>query len=509
MKIETRERKTPTDLYSMIFVSLLVGIVGLLFANKAHIELNAPDVCGIYCNMAMNYWQLLEARDFDVYYFSKSFSSFLAWVVVSATGASNTPMTINYVLEGLNGLYLAVAAFFWCLICSKKNISRQAAWIGFLGMFLTHLFIGLTPHAQESPDNGAFAISLAILYFYVIGSMRGLLCTFALSAFIQPQLKILVIPVIIMLGSKVDESSDANNIRLPKKIQRITEFLCNFLQSIRSSDARHLFVWITFFALMYVALSVLAFFLVAPYFGTDQINVRLLPISILLQSIFLGYCLFKLDVIQALYLMLRKTTNRVFLRRLLVCLIILLLIKGVTVLFAQGPVSSLNSTLIGRLFFIYTFLQQSVQQPGMSLVIHMTFYGPLIGLFVINWHRMAENTRAEGPAFVLVFALILMISNGIESRHLIACLPWFTIILCMGLKKLPPVLFGSIIVMQILASRVYAPYRSDYSNESDPYLMIWGPWVSLNHYWDYFWVAIAGFLLLSSVWFYYIRCKLR
>ena len=507
MKLETLERASKIDLYLMILLSFSIGIVGLLFANKAHIELNRPDLCGVYCNMAMNYGQLLEARSFDSYYFSKSLSSFLAWALVWASDVPNTPITINYLLEALNVVYLAVGAFFWSLICKTKNISRQLVWVGFFGMFVTHLFIGLTPHAQESPDNGAFAISLAILYFYVIGSMRGLLCTFLISAFVQPQLKILALLLIIMLGSNMDESMNPDNFRLPNKIRRFIYTLCAFLLNIRSSEVRHFSVWVIFFVLMYVALTASSFFLVTPYFGTDQINTHLLPISILLQSMILGYCLFKLDVIKALVIMLRKIGNRLFLRRLLICLIIVLVIRGVTELFAQGPVASLNSTFLGRLFFIYTFLQQSIQQPLMSPVIHMTFYGPLIALFVFNWNRMAEIVRAEGPALVLVFALILMISNGTESRHLIACLPWFTLILCMSLKNIPPTLVGLIAAIQIAASRFYAPYRSDYSSDFDPYLMIWGPWVSVNHYWDYFIVAVAGFLILFLAWFYLMSRK--
>ena len=67
-------------------------------------------------------------------------------------------------------------------------------------------------------------------------------------------------------------------------------------------------------------------------------------------------------------------------------------------------------------------------------------------------------------------------------------------------------LIGLIATMQVVASRFYAPYRSDLS-ESDPYLMIWGPWVSVNHYWDYFIVAMSGFLILALAWFYCMSRK--
>ena len=166
---------------------------------------------------------------------------------------------------------------------------------------------------------------------------------------------------------------------------------------------------------------------------------------------------------------------------------------------------SINSLTLGQALFIYTFFQQSIAQPAMAVIIHLTFYGPLIALFFLYWPKIAKNINFFGPGFVISFGIVLCLSNGIESRHMIAFMPWFTIMLLIRNPKFSSSEIFVFFLLQILASRFYASYRGDYQNENDPYLMIWGPWVSADHYWDYAIYGIISFIII----FLFYKIKIR
>ena len=48
-------------------------------------------------------------------------------------------------------------------------------------------------------------------------------------------------------------------------------------------------------------------------------------------------------------------------------------------------------------------------------------------------------------------------------------------------------------------------FKNTIVNENDPYLMIWGPWVSAGHYWDYAIYGIISFIII----FLFYKIKIR
>jgi hypothetical protein len=381
-------------------------------------------------------------------------------------------------------------------LCRKNKISRGALWIGFMGMFCGQLFLNITPHAQESPDNSAFFIGMLTIYFFISKSFRGMLGCLFLAAFLQPQLKIIMLPLILFYDWKLVPGQVNGEINSSNFFKLIINKFINRLRGLIQDDRKHFVGVIIFFSLVFSCLAGLSLFVVKPYFGTDFINVKLLPISIAFQSIFLGYALYKLNVLSSFAIALEEIFNPEVIRRLIYSVIVIVITAVIVSIVARGEILSLNSTFKGRLMFIYTFLQQSIGQPGMGVVIHLTFYGPLIALFCLLWSRIAIEAKKMGPGLVIAVALVLMLSNGTESRHLVAFLPWFTMILCISTKEYTSIFFLVVAVLQFIASRIYAPYRGDYENSSDPYLMIWGPWIAPFHYLDYVSAGIIGFALI-------------
>ena len=490
------------DCIGMVIFATCIAVFGLLSEHKAYLQYNDIELCGIYCKMAKNYGTLLWLQEFDKYYFSKSLTSLFSWILTKAINVKNDSSTINFIIESFNGIYLVISALMWYKICHFCKVHQLNSWLGFVGMFFSHTFINLTPHAQESPDNAAFLVGMMAIYFLVLKSIKGLFLTLIISTMIQPQLKIILIPIICFF--KLEDFVKSQNFKF-QRIINFCVFIDNKLKFLQKSQKREIFFWIGIFAFIFTLLSFCSFFLYPPYFGLSSISIPLLPVSILLQSFLLGYSFYHLKIISSFRFIIYYLLNRVFLKRCLYCICILFIFKITSNFIAQGEVMSINSLTLGQALFIYTFFQQSIAQPAMAIIIHLTFYGPLIALFFLYWPKIAKNINFFGPGFVISFGIVLCLSNGIESRHMIAFMPWFTIMLLIRNPKFSSSEIFVFFLLQILASRFYASYRGDYQNENDPYLMIWGPWVSADHYWDY---AIYGLISFIIIFLFY-KIKIR
>jgi len=485
------------DFLLMALTIIAIGVRGLLSQHKLSIELQKPDLCGIYCRMALDYSDMITNQSFDSYYFTKSFTSFLAWGVMKIFSLPLVAINANYIIETCSIIYLLISALVWCLLCQKLQVSRAASWVGFSGMFFSQLFFNITPHAQDSPDNAAFLIGIVTLYFYVVKSLKGLLVCLFLTSFIQPQLKLITLPLIYFFDVNRERCPSKIAHHIPRWLYAVKKMPMNFFGCFEKRKKIELYMLVSVFILIFSVLSYLSFFVKAPYFGTDYININLLPFSIIFQSIFLGYALLKLDVLRALFFAIQSIFTGDFVRRFIYSAAVIAVTSVVIFVVARGEILSLNSTPLGRLWFTYTFFQQSIGQPAIAVAVHLGFYGPIVAMSCILWGRITAEIKKLGSGIVIGVSLAIMLSNGIESRHLVAFLSWFTLFLCMSKRGYSLLLVLILAVLQFAASRIYAPYSTNYSNKNDAYMMIWGPWISPEHYVDYLLVGILAFILIG------------
>jgi hypothetical protein len=485
------------DFLLMAITIIAIGVRGLLSQHKISIELEKPDACGIYCRMAIEYGEMISNQSFDSYYFTKSFTSFLAWGVMKIFSLPLMPINANYIIETFSIVYLLISALVWCLLCQKLQVSRMASWIGFSGMFFSQIFLNITPHAQDSPDNAAFLIGIFTLYFYAVRSLIGLLVCLFLTSFIQPQLKLIILPLIFFFDVNREGCNSKIAHHLPRWLYVVKKITINFFGWFEKRKKSELYMLISVFILIFSILSYLSFFVQAPYFGTDYIGVSLLPISIIFQSIFLGFALFKLGFLRAVSFAIQSIFTWGFVKRFIYSAAVIAVTSVVIFMVARGEILSLNSTLLGRLWFAYTFFQQSIGQPAIAVVVHLGFYGPIVAMFCLLWGEIAAEIEKLGSGIVIGVSLAIMLSNGIESRHLVAFLSWFTLFLCMSKKGYSLLLILILAALQFAASRIYAPYSTNYSNENDVYMMIWGPWISPEHYVDYLLIGVLTFILVA------------
>lgn len=487
------------DLSLSLIISFGIIINGLISINKYFIELNDINYCGVYCLMAKNYGELILNQNFDTYYLTKSLPSLITWLTISILKINKTPININYALEIFNGLWLILSTILWYKISKIILLNRLYFWLGYIGLFFSQIFINITPHAQESPDNAAFLLGFLSIFFILKKSYKSLLILIFIAGFVQPQLKIILIPIFLLDNVNKNETNSVEIcLKWPFYVQKIIDKFTNMINHIRSKDRLHYYSFIFFFIFIFSAFSFSSYLIYPPYFGTTNISKNLLPVSIIIQSIFLGFSFYKIDFLNSFNFLLKRINyiDKIFLKRLVIIIFIFLSQRFITMILGRGEILSLNSTFMGRGLFAYTFFQQSIQNIGAAIVIHFTFYGSLIGICLINWGRICNSAKSYGHGFILGISIILLLSNGTESRHLVAFLPWLAV-LFFSTKPIISLSTTSVyILIQLISSRIYAPYRGDYLNSNDPFLMIWGPWISSSHFWDYFLVGFFGIVLL-------------
>lgn len=474
---------------SLLSLAIAVALWGVWYPYPAGVAQGNLDICGIYCLMALDYSNYLIDRSFDVYYFSKSLISFFAHLAMISLPIEMNPEISNLVLIILNSLCLVSAAWVWFLISNHANFNWKTSFWGFSLICFNQIFFYWTPYYQESPDNVAFLFGLILLYLYISKRYKFILLFFVVNSFVQPQLNFAALALFVFRNTLKKDTQYDHAGYVPVTLLGQREFRVKKGLYFALAVA----VFVTFFGL----LTSLSLFVYPPYFGTDDIVIPLLPVSIFLQSLILGYAFYRLDALNVLMHALRQMGGRQFWSRLLLCGLVLLLPKLISNYFANGEIASLNSTTLGSLYFAYTFVQQSVSVPMKAIMVHIVFYGFALSLVLLLWDRICVVLRKESVGFAGLIIFALMLSNGTESRHLIAFLPFFVyLLLASGFRLSFPITI-LVLLLQFANTRFYADPGIPTGAE-DTYLMTMGPWIS-NVQYQYFFIAGAVLIFLGFV----------
>jgi len=478
------------DLALSVLTALAVALFGLCSSDKQFLFANNPDLCGIYCTMAVHYGAYLQDQAFDPYYFQKSFFSLVSYLGMTLSGHERTPLLANALLERMSALLLAGSALLWFAIGRFHGLSRTAYWIGFTGLFLCQLFMKLVPYAQESPDTGAFFIGLAGLYAVTCARHKWIVPVYMCALFIQPQFKIFLIPVYVL------SYGASEPMALPSFAEKLCGrglVLCEKARAKKFQGAGLLF------ALYAVVFSVvaIAFPHIKPLAGAKNMIYVLLPFSIFLASLFFSYAFYKLNLFGVIESVLQRMTDRLFWTRLGLIVCLEVASRLLTLVFARGELMSGTSTMISAMYTYVGFYYQSVEQPLKFIVAPVVFYGPVFVLLLLSLKRMHANIPKLSDPLPVTVGIIsfLLLFPDTESRHFIAFLPWFVLLAVLNrtFSYAYLALFGG---LSLFFSRFYADY-APIGPDQDPYLMTWGPWYTQDIYWQSLVVAV---LLSGCLW---------
>ena len=453
-------------IFSYLYL-LILSISTFNSADKQFIFQNDPNLCGIYCQMSKNYFANLINQDFDIYYFQKSLVSLLTNLILRVLAVPNSPENINTTLEIISLLSLFIASFFWWRISNFVRLSNPNYWVVFIGLFGSQLFVKVSPYSQDGSDNISFSLGMAVLYFIISKSYLGLWSCYLLSFLIQPQLRILIIPLILFFG-----------------------FSCNFG---KYTDFKiKLFTYLTrsVYILVFMCSILIILFWIPLANGAEHTIFVLLPISIVLSSLLLSGLLIPLLTSMNLMAILNHLVSA---RRILAIFVFIeILFRFLIHSVGKGEIMSINSQFYGQIYFLFSNYFHAVALPLLWVIAPILFFGPVVILIVVFYKKIFTKTIfLENFGLGISLVLIVILLPNTESRHHIAYLPWLFYILVSRVNFNTAYVYFIFTPLMIATSRFYGSYAPT-NQSNDPYLMSWGPWMSQEVY-------LTGLLVLSPV----------
>lgn len=147
-------------------------------------------------------------------------------------------------------------------------------------------------------------------------------------------------------------------------------------------------------------------------------------------------------------------------------------------------------------------LWTSIQRPGVFLVAHAAFFGPVVLLVVACWSRIVGRARDLGLGALAVLALLTAVSVNSQSRHFIELVPLVALLAVVVVQPvLRPWHVGAFGVVTLAASKAWLPINhgsfpfpgTAYEFPRQYLSMNLGPWMSGDSY------VIQGSVLLVVV----------
>jgi hypothetical protein len=196
--------------------------------------------------------------------------------------------------------------------------------------------------------------------------------------------------------------------------------------------------------------------------------------------------------------------------RAVVAVLVLALLKLAVHRLASGEVIGWGT----KGFVVHTFLS-ALAEPGIFLVAHTVYYGPVILLLVLFWRPFCASMREFGLGFSLFVILNVILSISSQSRYQINVVTAFIIVLVRLLDR-AGLTYRSLACWAVLClcySKVWyvfntAPQVDDETMASllrfplQHYFMNSGPWMSHQMY-----LVQGGIVLLTGLLLYFLRTK--
>ncbi len=357
-----------------------------------------------------------------------------------------------------NLLMVVITVILWCRSADLIGIRSTGKWLGFIGLVINHATLKVGFFYPELTDSFAMTLGTACLFFYLSRRGSALLVTTLIGSFVWPT----ILPFgLVMLAFPRPVEAPSRNPARPAP-------------------------W--FAAAAAAATLVMIGWVVASGFRLRSTPVDLwLSLSYLSAAVVATYVFFgvyHLTNSQAIWRDLRPT-NLVKQGWLWIALLLPIIVGLVKWSLVSEP-ARINGK---RIFF--EILYTSITEPGIFLLAHVLYFGPIIILTVLLWPRVASCLISNGTGLALCCVLALLIGAGSESRKWINFFPVVVLATTHAAQsldwtrwRLP--LFAC---LSLLLSKVWMPMARDVSlplvgevGWRALYLSSRGPWIGYELY---------------------------
>ncbi len=403
----------------------------------------------IYYFISQDFFQYWKGRGFDGYYIQRIVPSLIVKGMHYVMGTEHAYWRTGTYFGLLNLASMLGGTGF--LLFALKSVSQKWKWMAALMALIS---FGTLKHPYYYPiltDSFAFLLGAFMLWAH-ISEKRGFVVLAAIvGAFTFPSFLLMALPLIVFSKQSI--------VHHPK----------------------HALDKVVVFAVL-LTLTALAF--LGPAFNGTMLFGTMQPskIMVLLAIPFLLGYVFVLWTNIGIISRLKYSFYSVNAWGLVIWVLLFLVMTLVKYWAKPAP--------FGLWHVATSTVASALVHPGVALVAHATYFGPVFLLFILYWKRLKQTLlEMPLPLFWSTF-LSLTLLMGSESRALIAGLPFIIFVMVMTLRQLQLNSWQqvSFLLLAIAFSQVWLPINNgEMSGEflqfpMQRYFMHFGPWMSNTSY---------------------------
>ncbi len=378
----------------IVAATALIAVLGYFFTEKIPIANGLGWDGKIYGELAKGALFQTAENPLDRYTIRRVLPSAIVCCGLKLCGLSLNDENVILGFGLLNILCVTSVAWCWVRIAALMAIGSRGKWLGFCALILNFAVVKHTSYYPVLTDMPAFAIGCWMLYLYLLRRIWSLLLLTIVGSFVWPTM---MFQGTLLLLFPRESLSAEESIRSPCSKGR--PFGWNFWFSGLS----------TYYLLLAIYWSVGHANL--PICGYIDPAKQLLPLSMGIVSVYIFFVLYRMiDVVRCAEVI-RTLLVRDWPRLVAVCLMIVV-VKCVYAYLAPLP-----GHHDGKLYLLRLFIK-AVYKPGIFLVGHAVYFGPIVPLIVLLWTSVSREIQKTGVGISLAVTLALLLSLDGESRHL-------------------------------------------------------------------------------------------
>ena len=396
----------------IVIASFMIAVVGYFFTEKIPIGNGLGWDGQVYGALAKGEFLNPGESPLDRYRIQRILPSIIVFTGLKLFRMALTDQHILASFGLLNIFCITSVGWCWIKTATLMSISSRGKWLGFCALILNFAVAKHTSYYPVLTDIPAYAIGCWMLYFYMSRSYWSLFLITGLGAFVWPLLMfqgslLLLFPRPV---SPTKDSCQSATVRFPR------------------SGLNVCFAGlVTFYLLVAIHWSVGHAHL--PICGCITPSTTVFPLSIEIVAVYVFFILMRMiDVaqcVEALVGLLVRDWRR------LVALI--LMIGTIRVIYATWAPLTGNSGAKQYLLFLFI---KSVYKPGVFLLGHAVYFGPIIPLVVLLWTRVSREIQQTGIGISLAMTMGLLLSLDGESRHLNHAFPLIVPFAILAIERL-------------------------------------------------------------------------
>jgi hypothetical protein len=361
----------------------------------------------VYAAIVRNFPDLVFGGQLDSYRIQRIFPSGAVHYGLRMSGLS--PAADAHILRGFqvyNMLLLIAGVYAWNGIAARLGLSARGTWLGLAAIYVNFAVMKMTFYSPVLTDTTALVAGMFLLYGHLSEHAWLVWLVGFLGAFSWP----LVLPTALVL------------LALPRTVAE------------PAADSGRVSVWWCLAGGLAVAMTAAwrVFVTGQEIDGAEPVWRCWAPLAAVLLCVYLTaatWFLVDRDAISRLVRLLCQPRLRSALAALsLVAAVAWLRIVVLVPSGAQG--FTLKQ-------FLCAILVSSVAKPGVFLLAHVVYFGPIVLATVFLWPRVCERIRRQGLGMVIVVGAGVLLSVASESRQLLSFLPFAAAFTVQTIDDLP------------------------------------------------------------------------